>query len=85
MWFLSDFFVSNGKLSHPFVTFEDYRHMKEKKPSPMNDYRIQQLEKIGFEWRILPINNKVSAWNVKFEELVAFKKMFGHCDVPQVR
>ncbi len=62
----------------------DYKHMKENKPSPMNDFRINLLENIGFEWSLKPFSSRQNAWNEKFEELKAYRKVHGNCDVPQV-
>jgi len=62
---------------------EDYKHLKEGKPSPMNDHRIHLLEKIGFQFRVVPYSERQNAWNVKFDELKAYKSIHGNCDVPQ--
>jgi hypothetical protein len=51
----------------------------------MNEYRIALLEKIGFQWSIVPYSERQNAWNLKFLELTAYKKIHGSCDVPQVR
>ena len=40
----------------------------------MTDERVKKLEDIGFTW---------SCWDKKFEDLLRFKKKYGHCDVPQ--
>ena len=58
--------------------------MKEARPSPMNEYRINLLEKIGFEWSIVSYSERQNAWNKKFDELKAYKNLHGNCDVPQV-
>jgi len=51
----------------------------------MNQYRIKLLEEIGFEWSVLPYNERQNVWNKKFDELKQYKKANGNCDVPQVR
>lgn len=43
--------------------------------------RIQRLESIGFTWSIRP--EPKSSWNIKFNELKAYKEAFGNCMVPQ--
>ena len=47
--------------------------------SAMTPYRVAALDSIGFEWA--KRKGKI-AWNQRYEELVQFKKEFGHCDVP---
>ena len=44
-------------------------------------YRHDRLNTIGFEWRVNQ-KDKV-AWEEKFQELVAFKKLNGHTRVPE--
>jgi hypothetical protein len=61
---------------------EDYKHLQEGKLSPMNDFRIDLLNKIGFEWSIFGDERK-NAWNTKLNELICFREEYGHCDVPQ--
>jgi len=56
------------------------------KKTQMTDERFHALESIGFVWKatfnggMKPDNEK---WNVKFEELKSFKKLYGHTLVPQ--
>ena len=40
----------------------------------MTDERVRKLEEIGFHW---------SSWDKKFEDLLRFKRMYGHFNVPQ--
>ena len=51
----------------------------------MNEYRIELLEKMGFLWSVVPHSERKNAWNLKFEELEAYKIIHDSCDVPQVR
>ena len=51
----------------------------------MNEYRINLLEQIGFEWSIVSNSERQNAWTKKFDELKAYKSLHGNCDVPQVR
>ena len=39
--------------------------------------RFQRLEKIGFQW-----DPQADQWEERFAELKAFKKKYGHCNVP---
>ncbi len=50
----------------------------------MNEFRINLLEKIGFEWSIKPYSQTLNAWNEKYEQLIAYRNLNGNCDVPQV-
>lgn len=47
----------------------------------MNEYRINKLQSIGFEWSIK--ENSDSAWMKKFNMLKKFQEENGHADVPQ--
>jgi len=62
---------------------EDFKHLQEGKPSPMNAYRIGLLEKIGFDWTLLPVTDRINSWNARFAQLKEFKSQYGHCNVPQ--
>ena len=48
------------------------------KPSRMTAERQAALEEIGFEWRIY----RGKLWQIRYDELVAFKQQYGHCNVP---
>jgi hypothetical protein len=52
-------------------------HLKGK-TSIMTTYRIQELESLGFEW-----NSYDAAWKKRLSELAAYRKIHGHCNVPQ--
>jgi len=54
-----------------------YKQRLEGKQSYMTDERIQTLENIGFVW-----DSQESAWWDKFADLVEFKCMHSHCNVP---
>ena len=41
--------------------------------------RGKRLDEIGFVWRL----NDPNSWESMFERLVEFKKIYGHCNVPQ--
>lgn len=49
------------------------RHRKDK----LDKSKIRRLEKLGFMWK--PYE---SFWEEKFQELVGYKKKYGHCNVP---
>ncbi|MSR64289.1 MAG: DEAD/DEAH box helicase [Verrucomicrobiae bacterium] len=51
------------------------RIMRSKEMLP--DHRVARLDQIGFVWDV-----HEAAWNTMFSELVAFKRAYGHCDVP---
>jgi hypothetical protein len=63
---------------------EDYKHFKEGKRSPMDQWRIEMLQKIGFEFSIISAEERKKTWNRRLEELKEYKRSYGHCDVPQV-
>ena len=46
----------------------------------MPQHRIDQLESVGFEWRIRPPALK---WEERYNELIKYKKEIGDCNVPQ--
>jgi hypothetical protein len=46
--------------------------------SPMPNFRIQELKILGFEW-----NCKGAASEDRFSELADYRKIHGHCNVPQ--
>jgi hypothetical protein len=48
------------------------------KPSPMTTFRIQALESFGFEW-----DSRSAAWEDRLSELADFRRIHGHCNVPQ--
>ena len=56
-----------------------YRLLCKGKPSQMTTERVAALEKIGFEWGL--DNN--SSWQMRYDELIAFKEQHGHCNVPR--
>jgi hypothetical protein len=72
------------------------RNYKHNKPlsiwvdSQRRDYRRGKLLKkhedmlneIGFEWEVKTKSND-ELWNVRYEELVEFKRQKGHCNVPR--
>jgi hypothetical protein len=46
----------------------------------MPQHRIDQLESVGFEWRIRPPALK---WEERYKELIRYKREVGDCNVPQ--
>jgi hypothetical protein len=56
-----------------------YRLHLEGKTSPMNAFRIRELESLGFEW-----DSYGAAWEDRLSELADFCKIHGHCNVPKV-
>jgi hypothetical protein len=58
-----------------------YRLLLEgKKPFFMTTFRIQELESLGFEWDII---GAAVAWEGRLSELADYRKIHGHCNVPQ--
>jgi hypothetical protein len=55
-----------------------YRWHVEGKASPMTTFRIQALESLGFEW-----GSHSVAWEDRLRELADYRKIHGHCNVPQ--
>jgi hypothetical protein len=46
---------------------------------PILEERAQRLNAIGFEWRLRTPN----IWELMFNKLLDFRKVYGHCNVPQ--
>jgi hypothetical protein len=72
-------YSENTKLAN-WVTEQrkQYRLHREKKTTPMTTSRIQELESLGFEWKVY-----LSAWEDRLGELADYRKTNGHCNVPQ--
>jgi hypothetical protein len=54
-----------------------YKARVEGKQSPMTPFRIQDLERLGFEWDF-----QSAAWEEHWSQLADYRKMNGHCYVP---
>jgi hypothetical protein len=54
-----------------------YKFKNEGKKSQLTDKRIDKLKKIGFVW-----NTQNIKWDLKFKELIDYKKEYGNCNVP---
>ena len=51
----------------------------ENKKGKLREDRFRRLNEIGFTW-----NNAWDAlWNLRYSQLMMFKREFGHCRVPQ--
>jgi predicted chitinase len=57
---------------------KQYRSYQEGETSAMPLSRIQKLEGLGFEWDCLG-----ATWEVRLSELADYRKINGHCNVPQ--
>jgi hypothetical protein len=57
-----------------------YRLHAEGKTSHMTTFRIQELESLGFEWSRI---GGTDAWGDRLSELADYRKIHGHCNVPQ--
>ena len=56
-----------------------YKKLQEGKSSQMNVKRVEALEKIGFEWN--PDRKMNDIWQQRYQELVEYKKLHGHCNI----
>jgi hypothetical protein len=56
----------------------NYRLHLEGKPSAMTTFRIKELDSLGFEW-----DSYGAAWEDRLSELADYRKIHGHCNVPQ--
>jgi hypothetical protein len=56
-----------------------YRLHLEGKTSSITPSRIQELESLGFEWGVCD-----TAWEDRLSELADYRKIHGHCNVPQL-
>eukprot|EP00978_Attheya_sp_CCMP212_P032001 scaffold122974_cov53-Attheya_sp.AAC.3 len=59
-----------------------FRQLKEGKHTPLANDRREKLNSIGFTFKCRPTPTK-SNWDQRFQELVDFKKINGHTNVPQ--
>eukprot|EP00978_Attheya_sp_CCMP212_P006536 scaffold15121_cov86-Attheya_sp.AAC.1 len=59
-----------------------YRRLKKGKDSPLTNDKREKLENIGFIFRCRP-SPTITPWDQRFEEIVDFKKINGHMNVPQ--
>ena len=55
-------------------------HLLEGKRSRMTVSRIQELERLGFKWRVTRVCS--GAWEERLSELADFRRIHGHCNVP---
>jgi hypothetical protein len=51
---------------------------REGNKSYLTTFRIQELERLDFEWDCIS-----AAWEDRLNELAGYRKMHGHCNVPQ--
>jgi hypothetical protein len=58
----------------------NFKLFQEGKSSRMTAERIQELERVGFEWET---TTGMGFWSLQFRQLCEFKVQFGHCRVPQ--
>jgi hypothetical protein len=59
------------------VWVKDQRTMKRR--GRMSRQRTELLEKIGFSWSI---KSGIKYWDTKVKELIVYKELHGHCNVP---
>jgi hypothetical protein len=77
---VSRYISENSKLAK-WVTNQrsNYKLHLEGNTSPMTTVRIQALESLGFEW-----DSYGAAWEDRLSELADYRKIQGHCNVPQI-
>jgi hypothetical protein len=70
-------FSENTKLGQ-WVSKQRQRYWlrQEGKKSPMTTFRIQELERLSFEWRV-----SGTPWEDRLKELAEYRKIHGHCNV----
>lgn len=73
-------FPENPTLAH-WIKRQRYQYSQkyERKRSTMTDERESTLEKLGFIW-----DSHAASWEDRYDELLAFKDIFGHCNVPSL-
>jgi len=49
----------------------------------MSEERIERLESLGFCWNARPDSVDGASWNLRFQELSAFREEHGNCEVPR--
>jgi hypothetical protein len=60
---------------------KQYRFHLEGKRSQMTLFRVQELERLEFEWRGVKLCS--GAWEDRLSELAEYRKIHGHCNVPR--
>jgi hypothetical protein len=58
---------------------QQYTLHLEGKESSMTLSRIQELESLGFKWRVYYVH---AAWEDRLSELADYRRIHGHCNVP---
>ncbi|KAL3785275.1 LOW QUALITY PROTEIN: hypothetical protein ACHAW5_008289 [Stephanodiscus triporus] len=60
---------------------EEYKKLKAKKASQLDQSRIDRLNEIGFQWSIQ--NWTKTSWDDRYQALVEFKEKHGHVNIPR--
>jgi len=86
---LVEFKKAHGHCNVPHRYTENYalgkwvQHQREAhKKDKLSKKRIIRLKEIGFIWS-LSKSQKPQSWGDRFQQLVEFKEVHGHCNVPQ--
>jgi len=58
-----------------------YAQRRGHKESRLEADRIQKLEELGFQWRVM--KKPARGWEARLQDLKEFKEEHGHCNVPQ--
>jgi len=64
------------------MTADSNNNKKQFNDKALADDHYQQLSELGFDWVIVEEDTSC-LWEVRFQQLAAFKAQFGHCRVPQ--
>jgi hypothetical protein len=57
---------------------KEYRSRVKGKTSHITPARIQELECLGFKWRVY-----VTTWEDRLRELADYRRIHGHCNIPR--
>jgi hypothetical protein len=63
------------------LTLGDWVSTQRTNRNRISPQRRRRLTKLGFVWRLIAMSPR-KAWEERYQELAAFKKRFGHCEVP---
>ncbi|MDM8567017.1 Helicase associated domain protein [Candidatus Halobeggiatoa sp. HSG11] len=74
--------VPMGWPENPQLARWIHRQRVLKKQDKISEKRIRKLDEIGFRWRLLEKEIKKVTWEELFAELLKYKEVHGHCNVP---
>jgi glutaredoxin len=78
-------FPSNKQLGFWVQTQRiQFKLLQDGKKSAMTEEHIKSLNELDFVWRDVKANAEAASWDVRLQELAAYKEANGHTNVPQV-